>query len=188
MNYVEQTESELNRKNRINPANVPIPVGGPAKLAAITPEQLDAMIENLKMTGWATSPPIPVTYCDAYDTEISLRFTRDGPARVEPTAPLPQTIFPSLREFETMFDSMMSIKPGGATHAPAVDYQALAAFRADVIEELQREIAALKLDRDAKMDAARGLRDMAREKAPTKGEVLANALARCDSVTTAYGR
>ncbi len=175
MNYVEQTETErraelyaLNRRNRIDPSNIPVPAGGPVKLTEVTPEQLDAMIENLKMTGWATSPPIPVTYCDAYDTGISLTFVGDGPARVEPTVTVNKTA---------------SLGP-----TTLIDYQALAAFRADVIEELQREIAALKLDRDAKMDAARGLRDMAREKAPTKGEVLANALARCDSVTTAYGR
>ena len=164
MNYVEQTESErraeiaaLNRRNRIDPASVPIPAGGPVKLTTFTLEQFDALTESLKASGGLfASPPIPVTYCDAYDTGMLLTFVNDGPARVEP--------------------------------ALAVDYQALAAFRADVIEELQREIAALTLDRDAKMDAARGLRDMVREKTPTKGEVLANALARCDSVTTAYGR
>lgn len=183
MNYVEQTPAErraeiaaLNRRNRIDPVSVPIPAGGPVKLTALTPEQIDALTESLKAPGGLfASPSIPVRYCDAFATGISLTFVNDGPAQVNP--------------------------------ALSVDYQALAAFRADVIEELQREIAALKLDRDAKMDAARGLRDeLVKErearrvsdqivaayafpaKAPTKGEVLANALARCDSVTTAYGR
>ncbi len=168
MNYVEQTEFErraeleaLSRRNWVNPANVPIPAGGPVKLAEITPEQLDAMTKAIKRQN--PSVLYSVVPRDWFSSQLSvdLKFTGDGPARVE----------------------------------PAVDYQALAAFRADVIETLQREIAALKLDRDAKLDAARGLRDMVREKVypepvegPTMGEVLANALARCDSVTTAYGR
>ena len=63
------------------------------------------------------------------------------------------------------------------------DWQALADFRADVIDalqvevaELQNEIAALKMDRDAKMSPARGLGAIIKDEPPTMGETLANTL------------
>ena len=64
------------------------------------------------------------------------------------------------------------------------DWQALADFRADVIAELQNEIAALKMDRDVKMGLARGLGAIIKNEPPTKGEVLARAI-RADSATKA---
>ena len=161
MNYVEQTEADLNRRNWIDPANIPVPAGGPVRLTEVTPAALGLLTEAMKRQIQISWPY--ATHLYASQASVDLTFAGHEEPKIK-------------------------FKPVEFRYVPAVDYQALAAFRADVIEELQREITALKLDRDAKMDAARGLRDTVREKAPTKGEVLANALARCDSITTAYGR
>jgi hypothetical protein len=77
--------------------------------------------------------------------------------------------------------------PGAVTYVLGTNWQALAEFRADVIAELRNEIAALKMDRDAKIGLARGLGAIIKNVPPTKGEVLARAI-RADTPHNAYGR
>jgi hypothetical protein len=147
------------------PADVPVPPGGPVKLV----DALTRAERKIFAYDWAS-----LLY-----PSVEVKFTEAGGATVKTVEPQP----------------FQHLEPQILQHTrPDLYHRDLAEFRAVVIDtlqvevvELRNEIAALKMDRDAKMDLARGLGAIIKNEPPTKGDVLARAI-RADTPHNAYGR
>ena len=161
MNYVDSNyEPPLFGR----PADVPVPSGGPVKVV----DALARAERKIAEHDWV----------GLLHSHVEVKFTKAVGATVKTVKSQP----------------LQYLGPQTLQHIPTSDYRDLAEFRAGVIDalqvkvaELQNEIAALKMDRDAKTGLARGLHAIIKDEPPTKGEVLARAM-RADSVTGAYGR
>ena len=147
-----------------SPADAPAPAGGPVELV----DALTRAERKIAEHDWA----------GLLHSRGEVKFMEPGGAAVKTVEP---------QRFQYFEPQVLQYT------RPDLYHRDLAEFRAGVIDtlqveivELRNEIAALKMDRDAKMDLARGLGAVIKNE-PTKGDVLARAI-RADTPHNAYGR